>query len=411
MVEIAVHIADVCSFVEEGSALDLEARERATTIYLTHERYDMLPSLISSDIASLHGDKDRFTVSVLWNVKVQSKEDGGRVVNEMDDLLALDDKNDLVFIIPDTPTWVGRAMIHSVAAATYSQAHNLIYDLPPCAGEAFVPHGQAGRPIDQSKRERLRTDIRGLTAFSRFLNRKRETAGALDLSQGAGAELKFKIDVEGNPVEVQGKEELEIHHTISELMIAANSAVASIIYAATPLQTLLRIHPPPSNEKLKRLQEEILETGIDVFQRNNSSSELRKELRSYREHISKQSGSVLVATTDAVDLITSVVISSMNEAKYVSSSILSGELLIQNMSDAAAEARYLGHFGLGLKYYTHFTSPIRRYADIIVHRQLLRILQVQQPDLHENIHVDSQVTMWGVFISRRRHSDYNIMLL
>jgi ribonuclease R len=101
----------------------------------------------------------------------------------------------------------------------------------------------------------------------------------------------------------------------------------------------------------------------------------------------------------------------MNEAKYVSSSILSGELLIQNMSDAAAEARYLGHFGLGLKYYTHFTSPIRRYADIIVHRQLLRILQVQQPDLHENIHVDSQVAMWGVFISRRRHSDYNIMLL
>ena len=64
MVEVGVHIADVCAYVAQGSALDVEARARATTVYLVHERYDMLPSLISSDIASLHGNKDRLSVSV-----------------------------------------------------------------------------------------------------------------------------------------------------------------------------------------------------------------------------------------------------------------------------------------------------------------------------------------------------------
>jgi exoribonuclease R len=364
-----VHIADVCGFVPADSALDIEAKERGTTVYLPHERHDMLPSLISSDLASLHGQVDRFTVSVTWDVAVTHKD--GSLVEEAEDLMTLDAKGDVYFSMPALPSWAGRGVIHSIAAATYAQAHNLIHGLPSDPKEELVPPGQAGRAIKKSKCARLRSDLRSLTAFARWLQRNRESLGALDLSQGSGAELKFKTDAEGNPVEVSGKEEMEVHHTISELMIAANSGVATIIYQAQPSQTLLRIHPPPSAEKLKMLQAEVLDAGIDLFQQK-PSSDMQALLRTYREKVSRGHQPM------AAELLTASVIRAMNEARYVGSGSLTGELAVAGPSSgSAADGRYLGHFGLGLRLYTHFTSPIRRYADVIVHRQLLSVLEAQ----------------------------------
>lgn len=373
VVEIAVHIADVCAFVGHNSTLDLEARERATTVYLTHARFDMLPPLLSSDLASLHCGLDRLCVSVVWHVAVTRA--NGAPVLCTEDLLALDATDDLVFTMPELPTWSGRGIIRSSCAATYRQAHNLMYDIPPSKEEANVPVGQAGRAIPKSLWSRLRRDLRALTAFGRFLQRGREANGALDLSQGSGAELKFKIDTEGAPVEVQGKEELEIHHTISELMIACNSHVARLVHTVYPLETLFRIHPPPSASKLALLSEEVAETGVNVF-KGGSSSELRQQLGSYKDTVMKSSKGK--NSVDLVELLTTSVIRAMNEAKYVCSSTLSGDLLVAEASEAASQGRCVGHYGLGLKYYTHFTSPIRRYADVISHRQLLSALQVLQ---------------------------------
>ena len=366
LIEVGVHIADVCAYVEQGSALDEEAKARGTTVYLVHERHDMLPSLISSDIASLHGQKDRLSVSVLWNIGVHHAD--GSSILESEDLMRLDEANNLNFTMPELPTWTGRAVIHSSAASTYRQAHNIIYDFPADPADALVPPGQAGGVINKAFRPRLHRDLRCLTAFGRFLRRRRQANGALDLSQASGAELKFAIDAEGNPVEVSGKQEMEVHHTISELMIAANAGVAGIIFDRVPLQTLLRIHPPPSEEKLKLLQAEIAETGMNIFHAKASSAEMRKQLRQYRENVAR------TADSSVVDLLTTSIIRAMTEAKYVCSGCLTGELTTSEMTESAADGRYLGHFGLGLRLYTHFTSPIRRYADIIVHRQLLRVL-------------------------------------
>ena len=171
-------------------------------------------------------------------------------------------------------------------------------------------------------------------------------------------------------MEVSGKQEMEVHHTISELMIAANAGVAGIVFGQAPLQTLLRIHPPPSEEKLRLLQAEVAETGVDIFQsKASSSAEMRAQLRLYRERVSKGVDSSIV------DLLTTSVIRAMNEAKYVCSGTLTGELFGAEATESSSGGRYRGHFGLGLRLYTHFTSPIRRYADVIVHRQLLSVIE------------------------------------
>lgn len=159
-------IADVCSFVEHNSALDLEAQTRATTIYLPHTRFDMLPSLISSDIASLHGNKDRLAVTVMWDVRVTHKD--GSPVKEGEDPLALDVRGDIVFVLPTTAaSWCGRTAIRSVAAMTYAQAHNLVHDAPPDAAPPSVPPGQAGQAVNPDLWPRLRRDLKLLTVFSR----------------------------------------------------------------------------------------------------------------------------------------------------------------------------------------------------------------------------------------------------
>lgn len=386
LIEVGVHIADVCAFVAHKSALDLEARQRGTTIYLPHERYNMLPSLLSSDIASLHAHKDRLTMSVLWHVRVvalESSKRGG--VLPMDDILNLYTEGKLIFELPDTPEWIGRGVICSTAAATYLQAHYLMHENAPFSQkkrekemEKEVPLGQAGRQIDRKHWSRLSSDLRCLTALGMHLQKGREAAGALDLSQGSGAELKFALDAEGAPVEVHGKEEMQIHKTISELMVLANATVAKFVFDFFPTSTLLRIHPPPSGDKLRLLHEEISQTGLEVFQQNASSTEMRQQLKIYRELFArKKENQSDISSEAAIDLLTGVIIQSMNEARYVGSGALSGDLVSSSgsLAESAAEGRLIGHYGLGLAFYTHFTSPIRRYADIMVHRQLLRALE------------------------------------
>jgi exoribonuclease R len=166
---------------------------------------------------------------------------------------------------------------------TYGQAHNLIHNRepdPPGVPNS-VPPGQAGQAVSRPLWEGLRQDLKLLTVFGRSLKASREKNGALDLSQGSGGELKFKLNSEGDPIDVQGKEEMEVHDTIAELMILANSSVAEIIHALTPQELLIRIHPPPPLSKLQSVRELALQTGLNVF-REEASAELRDQLRSFR---------------------------------------------------------------------------------------------------------------------------------
>jgi exoribonuclease R len=242
-----------------------------------------------------------------------------------------------------------------------------------------VPEGQAGRPVDKQLWTPLTKDLKMLTVFSRFLKNLRGDNGSLDLNQGAGGELKFKLDDKGVPVSVQGKQELEIHSTIAELMIIANSTVAKLIFDTTPREALVRIHGPATESKMKELMELSKITGINLF-KNESYSELKKTLQTFKDDISnqmKKQGKNQEEISTITELHTSYIIKIMNEAKYCSAGSLTGELFQSNkdkdkdikdcgFNDISETENHLGHYGLGLSSYTHFTSPIRRYADIIV---------------------------------------------
>lgn len=441
LVEVSVCIADVCAFLEQGCALDLEAQARGTTVYLPHCRFDMLPSLISSDIASLHGSKDRLAVTVTWNVLVTHAD--GSPVSCDEDPLVLDAAGDIVYTLPERASWVGRTVIHSIAAMTYGQAHNLIQGDPPDFVPPTVPPGQAGRAVAKQHWPVLRRDLKILTVFARFLKRQRQANGAIDITQGSGSELKFKFDSEGTPMDMHGKEELEVHSTIEQLMILANSAVARIVHETTPREAVVRIHPPPTTNNLDDVKEFIARAaasdgtkapsdsgnddttavgGSNAAVNAGATAELSLHLQAFRGAMARRTqrkgrgkgtGQEEEDEKAAVALMFSMVVKAMNEARYVAAGTLSGQLFASSYeamgesrtrstkaassasSDAAiaatakssltvsapaqadetaASGRMMGHYGLGLVHYTHFTSPIRRYADVLVHRQILAII-------------------------------------
>ena len=329
-VEIGVHIADVAYFVPLNSPLDLQARKRGTTFYLVDRRFDMLPSILSSNLCSLHGGTDRLAVSVIWTMKP-----------DMSEILT---------------TWYGRTVIHNVAAMTYEQADRILAgEYPEAKGEKIPPPLTAGAPVQPSLIPILREDLALLTQIARLRRKDRKDhGGAVDLSSGdTGSELKFTIK-DGEPVQVQPKQTKEIHRTIEELMIWANTSVASMIKKSFPDAALLRIHRAVDEERFADLKG-VLEAGSISF-KGKTNAELADSLQRAQARSSTVVGS----------LFRSLATRAMSEALYVS-------------TGGIGSAEKLAHYGLGLKLYTHFTSPIRRYADVVVHHQLLAALSAAAP--------------------------------
>ena len=357
---VGVHIADVTAFVKHNSALDKEAQVRGTTFYLVDRRFDMLPSLLSSNLCSLHGGMDRLAVSVIW---VMSSD-----LNEV------------------KSCWYGRSVIHNCAgktpssapscvvrkslsavlglflmslffssAMTYDQADRILSGLPP--EDPSIPDPPpltAGVPVNRDLIPQLKKDLSILTRLGHKLKSDREEiGGAVDLSSGdLGTELKFTLDKNGNPTKVAPKEDKEIHHTIAEMMIMANSYVATKIYESYSSTALLRVHQAAEEDRLDDLKQVLASKGVILDGSNNTA--LANSLRAAEQQVK----------TNAVvkSLFRSLATRAMTEARYVCT------------GDGAEGADY-SHYGLGLQKYTHFTSPIRRYADVIVHKQLLAALE------------------------------------
>jgi len=324
-IEIGVHIADVTHFVKLHSALDREAAKRGTTFYLVDRRFDMLPSLLSSNLCSLHGNMDRYAVSVIWT------------------------------LTPDLEsvksTWYGRTVIHNIQAMTYEQADNILHNKEPDDPKILPPPLTAGTPVDRSLVKDLKNDLIILTELARKLRKRRETrGGAVDLSSGdRGSELKFILDENGRPTKVEPKKELEIHHTIAELMIMSNAFVAETIFKHYPDNSILRIHQKADLESFEELEKLLSLTGIHFD--GNSNKALANTLKAAKSD--KRS------LRDP--LFQSLATRAMSEAQYI-------------CTGALEEGIGFSHYGLGIEMYCHFTSPIRRYADIAVHRLLLSSL-------------------------------------
>lgn len=299
--EIGVHIADVTHFVRPGSALDEEAALRATSVYLVDQRIDMIPSLLSTDICSLHANVERFTMSVIWTMS-----------------------NDSNFNIIDTR--FEKTIIKSRAAMAYADAQKLLDSQEECDRS---PYGDA---------------VRKLNAVAKHLRAKRLDDGALTL---ASPEVKFLLDSSQTPTDMEMYELKEANALIEEFMLLANIAVAKHIYAVYPGFSLLRRHPIPAKSNFDRLLK--VAKSKDIYIDVSSSKKLSESLDKVRPY-------------DLQQLLRIIATRCMFQAVY----FCSGEITEKDFH----------HYGLAAPMYTHFTSPIRRYADVIVHRLLAASIKV-----------------------------------
>ncbi|KAL6597698.1 RNB-domain-containing protein [Neocallimastix californiae] len=300
--ELGVHIADPSFFIPEDSPLDVEARERATTVYLADRRFDMLPKVLSERVCSIRENEDRYTVSAIFKMDENA--------NILD-------------------TWFGRTVIRSTAELAYEQAQKII------DGEKNIPG------ISEELRQKLRPSLVNLTKFSRIIRERRIAKGGLELES---LEVKFKFS-EGKITDILQKQVLEVHKVVEECMILANAAVGEQLYKSFPNSALLRKHPFPVKSHFSKLIKSAQMMGYEI--NIDSNYQLAQSLNEV-EKKDKVEGTILKLLATRA----------MSEATYVSTGV----------------DKDLSHYGLALEYYTHFTSPIRRYADMIVHRQLLNSL-------------------------------------
>ncbi|KAG7467108.1 hypothetical protein MATL_G00149770 [Megalops atlanticus] len=291
--EVGVHIADVSHFIRPGNALDQEAANRGTTVYLCEKRIDMVPELLSSNLCSLRSNVDRLAFSCIWEMNHNAE-----ILN----------------------TRFTKSVINSKASLTYAEAQMRI--------------------DDTSMNDDITKSLRGLNKLAKILKKKRIEKGALTLSS---PEVRFHIDSETHdPIDLQTKELKETNSMVEEFMLLANISVAQKIYDEFSECALLRKHPapPPSN--------------YDILNKAANSKGL------------------LIRTDSAKALADSLDEAKVDGFAYFNTllRILATRCMMQAVYFCSGMDSDFHHYGLASPIYTHFTSPIRRYADIIVHRLL-----------------------------------------
>ncbi|KAK4533874.1 hypothetical protein CCYA_CCYA20G4756 [Cyanidiococcus yangmingshanensis] len=317
-IQVGVHIADVASFVQPGTRLDEEARERGCTVYLVDQRMEMLPSELTSNLCSLVANQDRYAFSVLFELDAETAQ-----------------VCDVQFT---------RSIIRSRASLTYEQAQTVLDALvadKKNAQEAKVPAalGEA-LPLLAQVAAKLRTN--------------RLAAGALVL---ASPEIHFEADDLGPSLNASASaRSFDTHHLVEEFMLLANVTVAKRILRQFPNSACLRKHPPPSLEQYDPLVRAAASYGIEL--RVTSSKALAESLDAVSTTPAGRADPLLEV------LLRMLATRCMMQAAYCSA--------------GSGPPPTYHHYGLAVPLYTHFTSPIRRYADVLVHRQLAACLGYEE---------------------------------
>uniref|UniRef100_A0A8C9NKI5 DIS3-like exonuclease 2 n=1 Tax=Serinus canaria TaxID=9135 RepID=A0A8C9NKI5_SERCA len=320
--EVGVHIADVSYFVLEETALDKVASERATSVYLVQKVIPMLPRLLCEELCSLNPMQDRLTFSVIWKLTPE-----GKILDE----------------------WFGRTVICSCVKLSYDHAQSMI-DSP---GKVLSPEELPPVSPQHSIAE-IQEAVLNLHRVAQHLRKQRFTEGALHLDQ---MKLSFTLDQEsGMPQGCYIYQYRDSNRLVEEFMLLANMAVAHQIYRSFPEQAFLRRHPPPQTKLLKDLMDFCNQVGLDID--FSSAGTLHKSL-------SETFGADKYSRARK-EVLTYMFSRPMQMALYFCTGILADETLFQ-------------HYALNVPFYTHFTSPIRRYADIVVHRLLSASLGARSP--------------------------------
>jgi ribonuclease R len=301
--EIGIHIADVSYYLQEGTLLDDEAYNRATSVYLVDRVVPMLPEVLSNFACSLRPQEEKYTFSAIFEINEKAQ-----IMNQ----------------------WFGRTVIFSDQRFAYEEAQYIIETkdntIPietSITGKSYVVNDKI---VDATLK---------LDELAKILRRNRMNEGAISFDK---VEVKFNLNDAGEPEGVYFKISKDANHLIEEFMLMANRKVAE--YIGKQKKTFVyRIHDEPNEDKLFAMQALISKFGYKIDLRDKK--DISKSLNQLMADVNGKKEQNLIDT---------LAIRSMSKAKYSTDNI--------------------GHYGLAFDYYSHFTSPIRRYPDVMVHRLL-----------------------------------------
>ena len=307
--EIGIHIADVSHYVQEGTILDDEAYERATSIYLVDRVVPMLPEVLSNNACSLRPNEEKLTFSAVFQMN-----DTCEIKNE----------------------WFGRTVTYSDARFSYEEAQTIIETKTNSIPKEVSLTGET-----YNTSQEIADAIFKMDELAKKMRAKRMSSGAISFDK---VEVKFDLDEQANPIGVFFKTSKDANKLIEEFMLLANRKVSEFVGKKDPKQTFVyRVHDEPDDSKLANLQGIVAKFGykLNFKDRKTTSASLNfllKEVNGKKEQ----------------NLVDTLAIRSMSKAEYSTHNI--------------------GHYGLAFDYYSHFTSPIRRYPDIMAHRLLQHYL-------------------------------------
>jgi len=327
--EIGIHIADVSHYLQPKTILDDEAYDRATSVYLVDRVVPMLPEMLSNGVCSLRPNEEKLTFSAVFEI-----DEKAHIINQ----------------------WFGRTVTYSDQRFAYEEAQILI-EKNKCQEPRTKSQDVTSSAVEKSLNCTIPAEISltekeyqvpkeiveatlKLDELAKKMRKRRMQSGAISFDR---VEVKFQLDEEANPIGVFFKESKDANKLIEEFMLLANKKVAEFIglEKGKPSKNtfIYRVHDEPNEEKLASLQNIISKFGykLNTETKEKTSQSLNKLL----SDVHGKAESNMVET-----------------------------LAIRTMSKAVYTTQNIGHYGLAFNYYSHFTSPIRRYPDVMTHRLL-----------------------------------------
>ncbi len=328
--EVGVHIADVSHYVEEGGIIDREAQKRGTSVYLVDRTIPMLPERLCNNVCSLRPNEDKLTYSVIFLMDEQA----------------------------NVKDWhLAKTVIRSNRRFIYEEVQQVLEAHGEASPEDYMNPGDHVVPErpEYEPAEHFSEELITLNRMAKELRKRRFQTGAVDFDR---AETRFEIDEKGKPLSVYFKVAKDANKLVEEFMLLANRTVAESIgkqgksgkqmvngksvNGKSQKVFVYRIHEQPDQNKLINLSEFVVKFGLRL----------------------KPTGTNL-AVSQSINKM-------LHEAKSTKASNLIEMVTLRAMMKAKYSTENIGHYGLAFDYYTHFTSPIRRYPDLMVHRLLFR---------------------------------------
>ncbi len=309
--EVGVHIADVSHYVREGDIIDREAQKRATSVYLVDRTIPMLPERLCNFVCSLRPDEDKLTYSVIFELNDEAEVKSFRIVH---------------------------TIIRSNRRFCYEEAQQILEDNGVVDGQ-----GEPAKPVGGKFKDEYGWEVCTLDRLAKLLRKQRFSNGSVKFDS---EELHFDVDEKGHPLRCYYKRSKDANKLVEEFMLLANRTVAESVGKVRKghkAKTFpYRIHENPDPQKLEVLRSFAVKFGYKVKTDGTQGAIARSLNKLMDETEGKREQKAIQA----------VALRAMMKAKY--------------------SVHNVGHFGLAFPYYTHFTSPIRRYPDTMVHRLLTK---------------------------------------